>query len=150
MCVTNVRGEGWREGKVPSIMLLSSSNYISLPLPTPVKCHLCARLKARAAWKCEALTIRSLLRNKARIFCSSHVCLLVAMALIVDDSLSECSCFACPYSIGHCFPLSCSCPIDFEFQVYCIEPHKAFSIQPLSGNSASHSWGCEVRDFEVT
>ncbi|XP_064166937.1 cilia- and flagella-associated protein 221 [Anguilla rostrata] len=36
-------------------------------------------------------------------------------------------------SISHCIPLSCSCPIDFEFQVYCIEPHKAFDIQPLSG-----------------
>ncbi|KAJ8350562.1 hypothetical protein SKAU_G00256920 [Synaphobranchus kaupii] len=36
-------------------------------------------------------------------------------------------------SVSHCIPLSCSCPIDFEFQVYCIEPHKAFNIQPLSG-----------------
>ncbi|KAG9349728.1 hypothetical protein JZ751_028176, partial [Albula glossodonta] len=35
-------------------------------------------------------------------------------------------------SISHAIPLSCSCPIDFEFQVYCIEPHRAFNIQPLS------------------
>ncbi|KAJ8415251.1 hypothetical protein AAFF_G00009490 [Aldrovandia affinis] len=36
-------------------------------------------------------------------------------------------------SISHSIPLSCSCPIDFEFQVYCIEPHRTFNIQPLSG-----------------
>ncbi|CAB1327947.1 unnamed protein product, partial [Coregonus sp. 'balchen'] len=30
-------------------------------------------------------------------------------------------------------PLGQSCPIDFEFQVYIIQPHKAFSVQPLSG-----------------
>ncbi|KAJ8252789.1 hypothetical protein GJAV_G00205600 [Gymnothorax javanicus] len=36
-------------------------------------------------------------------------------------------------SVSHRIPLSCSCPIDFEFQVHCIEPHKSFYIQPLSG-----------------
>uniref|UniRef100_A0A8C7RTT8 Abnormal spindle-like microcephaly-associated protein ASH domain-containing protein n=1 Tax=Oncorhynchus mykiss TaxID=8022 RepID=A0A8C7RTT8_ONCMY len=35
--------------------------------------------------------------------------------------------------VNHVIPLSCSCPIDFEFQVYIIQPHKAFSVQPLSG-----------------
>ncbi|KAF7666584.1 hypothetical protein LDENG_00098890 [Lucifuga dentata] len=36
-------------------------------------------------------------------------------------------------SISHAIPLSCSCPIDFEFQVYVIQPHKAFSILPVAG-----------------
>ncbi|CAB1327944.1 unnamed protein product [Coregonus sp. 'balchen'] len=35
--------------------------------------------------------------------------------------------------VSHVIPLSCICPIDFEFQVYIIQPHKAFSVQPLSG-----------------
>ncbi|XP_051283316.1 cilia- and flagella-associated protein 221 [Dicentrarchus labrax] len=36
-------------------------------------------------------------------------------------------------SVCHAIPLRCSCPIDFEFQVYVIQPHKAFSIYPLTG-----------------
>ncbi|XP_068446413.1 cilia- and flagella-associated protein 221 isoform X2 [Clinocottus analis] len=36
-------------------------------------------------------------------------------------------------SVRHAIPLRCSCPIDFEFQVYVIQPHKAFSIHPLTG-----------------
>ncbi|GLD68476.1 cilia- and flagella-associated protein 221 isoform X1 [Lates japonicus] len=36
-------------------------------------------------------------------------------------------------SVSHAIPLRCSCPIDFEFQVYIIQPHEAFSIHPLTG-----------------
>ncbi|KAM7375161.1 hypothetical protein PAMA_014307 [Pampus argenteus] len=36
-------------------------------------------------------------------------------------------------SVSHTIPLRCSCPIDFEFQVYIIQPHEAFSIHPLAG-----------------
>ncbi|KAK5600320.1 hypothetical protein CRENBAI_026797 [Crenichthys baileyi] len=36
-------------------------------------------------------------------------------------------------SVHRVIPLRCSCPIDFEFQVYVIQPHEAFSIHPLTG-----------------
>lgn len=36
-------------------------------------------------------------------------------------------------SVSHAIPLRCSCPIDFEFQVFVIEPSQAFSIRPLAG-----------------
>ncbi|XP_041637570.1 cilia- and flagella-associated protein 221 [Cheilinus undulatus] len=35
--------------------------------------------------------------------------------------------------VSHAIPLKCSCPIDFEFQVFVIQPHEAFSISPLKG-----------------
>uniref|UniRef100_A0A3P8T2G8 Cilia and flagella associated protein 221 n=1 Tax=Amphiprion percula TaxID=161767 RepID=A0A3P8T2G8_AMPPE len=36
-------------------------------------------------------------------------------------------------SVRHAIPLRCSCPIDFEFQVFVIQPHEAFSVHPLTG-----------------
>ncbi|XP_037617594.1 cilia- and flagella-associated protein 221 isoform X1 [Sebastes umbrosus] len=36
-------------------------------------------------------------------------------------------------SVCRAIPLRCSCPIDFEFQVYVVQPHEAFSIHPLTG-----------------
>ncbi|XP_056157076.1 cilia- and flagella-associated protein 221 [Lampris incognitus] len=41
-------------------------------------------------------------------------------------------------SVSHTIPLSCSCPIDFEFQVYIIQHHEAFSVQPLTGVIPAH------------
>ncbi|XP_063144803.1 cilia- and flagella-associated protein 221 [Candoia aspera] len=42
-----------------------------------------------------------------------------------DVPLGQCK----PYVI----PLQCSCPIDFEFQVEYLHPHKAFTVHPMSG-----------------
>uniref|UniRef100_A0A672YAB3 Cilia and flagella associated protein 221 n=1 Tax=Sphaeramia orbicularis TaxID=375764 RepID=A0A672YAB3_9TELE len=40
---------------------------------------------------------------------------------------------AIPLGQSHAIPLRCSCPIDFEFQVFVIQPSEAFSIHPLIG-----------------
>ncbi|XP_018587849.1 cilia- and flagella-associated protein 221 isoform X2 [Scleropages formosus] len=36
-------------------------------------------------------------------------------------------------SVSRSITLKCSCSVDFEFQVHFVQPHRAFSVQPLSG-----------------
>lgn len=42
-----------------------------------------------------------------------------------------------PVPVGHkmtkVFPLRCEAPIDFEYQLTYVQPHQAFSVQPMSG-----------------
>ncbi|KAL7845948.1 hypothetical protein AOLI_G00241400 [Acnodon oligacanthus] len=77
--------------------------------------------------------------DSIRIHCKGEENLLIPLhAYPVIDDLhipSQISLPAVPlnHSTSHMIPLSCSCPIDFEFQVHCLQPHEAFTIQPLSG-----------------
>ncbi|XP_062384324.1 cilia- and flagella-associated protein 221 [Sardina pilchardus] len=74
-----------------------------------------------------------------RIHCKNEENVLVPVhAYPVIDDLDIPSYISLPavplgQSADHVIPLSCSCPVDFEFQVYCLQPSEAFSIQPLSG-----------------
>ncbi|KAG5262133.1 hypothetical protein AALO_G00292570 [Alosa alosa] len=74
-----------------------------------------------------------------RIHCKNEENVLVPVhAYPVIDDLDIPSYISLPavplgQSVDHVIPLSCSCPVDFEFQVYCLQPSGAFSIQPLSG-----------------
>ncbi|XP_031414193.1 cilia- and flagella-associated protein 221 [Clupea harengus] len=74
-----------------------------------------------------------------RIHCKNEENILVPVhAYPVIDDLDIPSHISLPavalgQSLDHVIPLSCSCPVDFEFQVYCLQPSEAFSIQPFSG-----------------
>ncbi|XP_062866472.1 cilia- and flagella-associated protein 221 [Trichomycterus rosablanca] len=77
--------------------------------------------------------------DSVRIHCKGDENLLVPVhAYPVIDDLHMPSRISLPtVSLGqsatHVFPLSCSFPVDFEFQVHCLQSHEAFSINPLSG-----------------
>ncbi|XP_072513465.1 cilia- and flagella-associated protein 221 [Salminus brasiliensis] len=77
--------------------------------------------------------------DSIRVHCQGEENLLVPVhAYPVIDDLHIPSHIRLPavplgHSITHVIPLSCSCPIDFEFQVHCLQLHEAFTIQPLSG-----------------
>uniref|UniRef100_A0A665U465 Cep192-like domain-containing protein n=1 Tax=Echeneis naucrates TaxID=173247 RepID=A0A665U465_ECHNA len=72
-----------------------------------------------------------------RVHCKGEENLLIPVhAYPVIDDLRippHIELLAIPLGQSHAIPLRCSCPIDFEFQVYVIEPHEAFSIHPLAG-----------------
>ncbi|XP_024858107.1 cilia- and flagella-associated protein 221 isoform X2 [Kryptolebias marmoratus] len=36
-------------------------------------------------------------------------------------------------SVRRAVPLRCSCPVDFDFQVFVVQPHEAFSVRPHAG-----------------
>ncbi|XP_017573245.1 cilia- and flagella-associated protein 221 isoform X2 [Pygocentrus nattereri] len=77
--------------------------------------------------------------DSIRIHCKGEENLLIPLhAYPVIDDLHVPSQISLPdvplnHSTSHMIPLSCSCPIDFEFQVHCLQSHEAFTIQPLSG-----------------
>ncbi|KAJ3584031.1 hypothetical protein NHX12_014528 [Muraenolepis orangiensis] len=73
-----------------------------------------------------------------RVHCTGEENLLIPVhAYPVIDDLRfpphvHLPCIPLGHSVSHSFPLRCSCPVDFEFQVHVVEAHEAFET-PFPG-----------------
>ncbi|KAK3530210.1 hypothetical protein QTP86_018052 [Hemibagrus guttatus] len=77
--------------------------------------------------------------DSIRIHCQGEESLLVNIHAypVIDDLNIPSQINLLPVPLGQSstcvIPLSCSCPVDFEFQVHCLKSHEAFNVYPLSG-----------------
>ncbi|XP_055022889.1 cilia- and flagella-associated protein 221 [Boleophthalmus pectinirostris] len=77
--------------------------------------------------------------DSVRVHCKGEENLLIPVHgyPVIDDlyipSHINLRATALQQSVSRAIPLRCSCPIDFEFQIFVIENSQAFSIQPLAG-----------------
>ncbi|XP_058235801.1 cilia- and flagella-associated protein 221 isoform X2 [Hemibagrus wyckioides] len=77
--------------------------------------------------------------DSIRIHCKGEENLLINIHAypVIDDLEIPSQINLFPVPLGQSstcvIPLSCSCPVDFEFQMHCLKSHEAFTVYPLSG-----------------